>query len=93
MLSYTIANIPRAEYAPLFLAQASIPSLKKPTLLPKPIVNIGLVALGLTLSTLGFYHKNTDLGVISMGAGSSIVGAGVVLLILDIAGFDSSDTA
>jgi hypothetical protein len=54
--------------------------------LPAPIVNVGIIGLGLGLGTLGYYNRKTDLGVLAMGAGSSIMGAGLVLLILDLAG-------
>lgn len=67
------------------LAQAPV----RQTLVPKPYLNLGIVTLGVVLSTVGYYNRKTDLGTIAVGAGSSIVGAGIVLLILDLAGFES----
>lgn len=58
--------------------------------LPSRVVSIGIVALGVGLSMLGYNNRKTDLGMLGMGAGSSIAGAGVVLLILDVAGFKSA---
>ncbi len=68
------------------LAQGTQP---RPVLIPKPVVNAGILTLGLVMSTIGYYHRKSDLGTIAVGAGSSIVGAGIVLLILDFAGFES----
>ncbi len=68
------------------LAQAPPP---RPVLIPKPVVNAGILTLGLVMSTIGYYNRKSDLGTIAVGAGSSIVGAGIVLLILDFAGFES----
>lgn len=91
MLRYAIANIPAQAYPHPFLGQQQQPApAHRPPLLPKPIVNAGIVALGIMMSTIGYYNRKTDLGVIAMGAGSSIVGAGIVLLVLDFAGFDTS---
>lgn len=60
------------------------------SLVPKPVVNAGIVALGLVIGALGYYNRKTEPGTIAIGAGSSIVGAGIVLLVLDLAGFDSN---
>jgi hypothetical protein len=68
----------------------SLAQTPRAPLVPKPLVNAGIVALGLAMSTVGWYRRKTDAGAIAMGAGSSIVGAGIVLLILDLAGFDSA---
>lgn len=94
MLRYAIANIPTQAYPQVFLGQQqqqpAAPPPHRPPLFPKPIVNIGILTVGMIMSTIGYYHRKSDLGAIAMGAGSSIVGAGVVLLVLDFAGFDSN---
>lgn len=91
MLRYALANVPARRYAPVFLGQQTAPAAQsKQPIVPKPIVNVGIMAMGVLLSTLGYYNRKTDLGVIAMGAGSSIVGAGIVLLVLDWAGFGSN---
>lgn len=84
MTRYAIANVGRLAQAP-----PDFPSPPKRAL-PVTVVNSGIVVLGLGMSVAGYYHRKTDLGMISMGAGSSIVGAGIVLLILDLAGIPSS---
>ena len=90
MLRYELANVPRTAYPNGFLGQQALPAALPRPVLPKPVVNAGIIALGLAMSTVGYYSRKTDLGVIAMGAGSSIVGAGIVLLILDFSGFQSS---
>ena len=91
MLRYALANVPARVYVPVFLGQQPSPAAEpKRPLLPKPIVNVGIMTMGVIMSTLGYYNRKTDLGVIAMGAGSSIVGAAIVLLILDWAGFASN---
>lgn len=80
MQSYPLVNAPRP-----YLSQVPIPKRA----LPATAVNVGITALGLGMSVAGYYARKTDPGVILMGAGSSIVGAGIVLLILDQAGITS----
>lgn len=89
MLRYVIANLPRAPQVSLSQQAPQNPAPSKPSV-PATVVNLGIVVLGLGMSVAGYYGRKTDLGMIGMGAGSSITGAGIVLLILDFAGFKSS---
>ena len=82
-MRYTVQNLPALGQLP------QAPPAPTP-ILPSRVVSVGIVALGIGLSMLGYNHRKTDLGVIGMGTGSSIAGAGIVLLILDLAGFRSS---
>ncbi len=78
-------------YAPVNLApRLSQVTPQKPSPsdgLPAAAVNAGVVALGIVIASLGYYNRKTDMGAIALGAGSSIVGAGVVILALELAGF------
>lgn len=80
MLRYSPINAPH-------LSQAT-PAAPKKTI-PATAVNVGITALGLGMSVAGYYSRKTDPGMILMGAGSSIVGAGIVLLVLELAGIPS----
>ena len=85
MLRFTVQNLPKPSLGQLPQASPS-PS----PVLPSRVVSIGIVALGVSLSMLGYRNRKTDFGMMGMGAGSSIAGAGVVLLIMDLAGFRNS---
>lgn len=89
MIRYAPVNLPAWPKVvnPRFAIGQATPERPAPTPgLPAPIVNIGIIGLGLGLGTIGYYNRKTDLGVLAMGAGSSVMGAGLVLLILDLAG-------
>lgn len=82
-MRYMVQNAPD-------LGQLPQSPLPQAPILPSRVVSVGIVALGVGLSMLGYNNRKTDLGVLGMGAGSSIAGAGVVLLILDFAGFKAA---
>jgi hypothetical protein len=50
-------------------------------------VNLGVVAVGVGVGAIGFQNRKKTLGAIALGAGSSIAGAGLILLVLDLFGF------
>ena len=50
------------------------------------------MGLGVALSMAGYRYRKTDFGAMGMGIGSSITGAGIVLLILDFAGLRSENS-
>lgn len=91
MIRYRIANIKQ----PPLIGQPSIPpqSPAKNVFFMKPYIDVGLITLGVIMSTVGYYKRKSDFGSLAMGAGSSIVGAGIVLLVLDFSGFSSSGSA
>lgn len=77
-------------YAPVNLHRLSQVTPDKPAPapgLPAFAVNSVIVLAGFAIGTLGYYNRKTDLGTLAIGAGSSIMGAGLVLLGLDLAGF------
>lgn len=91
MFTYPLVNAPRLGQAPApAAAPAAAPPMAPPTrTVPATAVNAAIISLGLGMSVAGYYARKTDLGMIGMGAGSSIVGAGIVLLILDWTGIPS----
>ncbi len=80
MTTYSPVNLPR-------LAQVTPPNPPPPDKTTAAAVNVGVVALGIVIASLGYYNRKTDVGAIALGAGSSIVVAGVVILALELAGF------
>ncbi len=80
MATYAPVNLPR-------LSQVTPPNPPPPDKTTAAAVNVGVVALGIVIASLGYYNRKTDIGMIALGAGSSIVGAGVVILALELAGF------
>jgi len=90
MLRYRPQNVPSllpVRLRPLDLGQIT-PSHPAPAAgLPAAVVNIGVVAFGAGVGALGYSNRKTALGAIALGAGSSIAGAGLILLVLDIFGF------
>jgi hypothetical protein len=72
---------------PLDLGQIT-PSHPAPAAgLPAAVVNLGVVVFGAGVGILGYQNRKSAMGAVALGAGSSIAGAGLILLVLDIFGF------
>lgn len=90
MIRYAPVNLPawpRVVNPRFSIGQVTPNHPPPPPGLPAAAINTGIVLLGLGIGTLGYYYRKTDLGALAVGAGSSIMGAGLVLLVLDLAGF------
>lgn len=83
-MRYAVWNLPR-------LGQSTPVAIPAKPLDPVPsmALNFSIVGLGIGLSVVGYYNRKTDLGAMGMGVGSSVTGAGVVLLVMQIAGVKS----
>lgn len=87
MIRYHPANLLPARQARKPLGQVT-PNKPAPAPgLPAAVVNIGVVAFGAGVGALGYQNRKHALGAVALGAGSSIAGAGLILLVLDIFGF------
>lgn len=90
MLRYVPVNIavPHAPASVPRLAQATpAPRPEPPAWLPSVAVNVAIIAGGVGIGLLGFHHRKSPVGAIALGAGGSVVGAGVIFLLLDLIGF------
>lgn len=87
MVRYAPVNLlPAFRPVILRLAQAA-PSKPRPTIsVPSILANLVIMAGGVGMGILGFHHRQRPLGAIALGAGGSIAGAGIVLLLIDIFG-------
>lgn len=56
------------------------------------LVGAGISLLGLLIGIVGYHYHKDPLGQIMLGAGGSMVGAGIVLVGLNLAGLQSSWT-
>lgn len=83
-MRYAVLNLPRLGQP----APASTP-VKPLDPVPSMALNLAIVGLGISLSVVGYYNRKTDLGAMGMGVGSSVTGAGVVLLVMQIVGVKS----
>lgn len=90
MLLYRPVNLPPSPVMlarPRALGQVT-PNKPAPAAgLPAAIVNLGVVAFGAGVGVVGYQYRKNALGAVALGAGSSIAGAGLILLVLDIFGF------
>jgi hypothetical protein len=48
---------------------------------PTPLLSLVTIAVGVIVASLGYSKRRTITGAIALGAGSSIVGTGIVLLV------------
>lgn len=89
MLRYVPANLkPRAADPRLHALSQVTPNHPAPAAgLPAAVVNLGVMAFGTAVGLLGYSNRKSGLGIVAIGAGSSIAGAGLILLVLDVLGF------
>lgn len=83
-MHYAVWNLPRLGQS----VPVSAP-VKPVDPIPSFALNAAIVGLGIVMSVAGYYNRKTDLGAMGMGVGSSVTGAGVVLLVMQIAGVKS----
>ncbi len=48
---------------------------------PTPLLSLVTIGIGVVIASIGYYKRQTVTGAIALGAGSSIAGTGVVLLL------------
>lgn len=66
-------------------ASAQVPAEGRPRRGPVPLgVNLAITAGGIGIGLLAFKYRKKPLGAIMIGAGGSVVGAGLVLILLNI---------
>lgn len=74
-------------YRPANLAQASIPiHPTEASQRPGTVANLAILGVGILIGAFAFPYYRKPLGAVALGAGSSVAGAGLVLVLLDLFG-------
>lgn len=82
-----MVNVPGWAMQQPALSQITPQKPEVPGGMPAALVNGTIMAGGIGIALLGYYHRKDALGVVAIGMGSSVAGAGFIFLMLDLLGF------